>query len=79
MTKYFVTALLLFATPGLADVRLPKILGSQMVLQRDSEVKIWGWADAGEEIQITCDWLNAKASVNADADGSGIGHLPERS
>jgi len=40
-----------------------------MVLQRDSEVKIWGWADAGEEIRVTCDWLDTQASVTADADG----------
>jgi sialate O-acetylesterase len=54
----------------MADVRLPKILGSNMVLQRDSEVKIWGWADAGEEIRVTGDWLDTKVRVNADADGN---------
>jgi sialate O-acetylesterase len=70
MTKYLVTALVLCATPCMADVRLPKILGSKMVLQRDSEVPIWGWADAGEEIRVTCDWLDAKASVKTDADGN---------
>ena len=70
MTKYLVTALVLYAGPCLADVRLPKILGSNMVLQRDSEVKIWGWADAGEEVRVTCDWLDREARVNADADGN---------
>ena len=70
MTKYLVTALVLCAGPCLADVRLPKILGSNMVLERDSEVKIWGWADAGEEVRVTCDWLDGEASVNADADGN---------
>jgi len=28
-----------------ADVKLPKIISSNMVLQRDTEIKIWGWAD----------------------------------
>jgi sialate O-acetylesterase len=70
MTKHLVTALILCATPCMADVRLPKLLGSKMVLQRESEVPIWGWADAGEEIRVTCDWLDTSASVKADADGN---------
>jgi len=41
-----------------------------MVLRRDSDVKIWGWADAGEEVRVTCDWLDTEASVTADADGN---------
>lgn len=40
-----------------------------MVLQRNSEVKIWGWADAGEAVNVTGDWLNTTASVKADAKG----------
>ncbi len=36
-----------------AKVRLPKLFTNNMVLQRDMPVKIWGWADAGEEITIT--------------------------
>jgi len=45
-----------WASPGVADVRLPRILGSHMVLQRDSTVTIWGWAEPGERIQLACDW-----------------------
>ncbi len=70
MTKYLVTVFVFCTAPCLADVRLPKILGSDMVLQRNSEVKIWGWADAGEEIRVTCDWLDAQEKVSADADGN---------
>ena len=47
MMKYLVTVFFVCATPCLADVRLPKILGSNMVLQRNSDVLIWGWAVAG--------------------------------
>ncbi|MFV1969182.1 MAG: hypothetical protein ACC628_27490, partial [Pirellulaceae bacterium] len=70
MTKYCVTVFVLLAAPCLADVRLPKILSSNMVLQRDSEVKIWGWANADEEIRVTCDWADTKESVKADAGGN---------
>jgi len=69
MIKYLVTALVFFTSPCLADVRLPKILGSNMVLQRNSDIKIWGWADAGEEVLVTCDWLDAQTSVTADTEG----------
>jgi sialate O-acetylesterase len=69
MTKYFVTAVLLCVTPGYADVRLPKILDSQMVLQRNSEVKLWGWADAGEKIEVRCNWLDERANTTADTEG----------
>lgn len=40
-----------------------------MVLQQNSDVKIWGWADADEVVNVTGDWLNTKASSTADADG----------
>lgn len=36
-----------------AEVRLPKILGDHMVLQRQKEVRIWGWAKSGEAVRIT--------------------------
>ncbi len=35
-----------------AEVRLPAILSDHMVLQQDAEVAIWGWGDAGEEIEV---------------------------
>lgn len=35
-----------------ADVTLPKVIDSQMVLQRDREVPIWGWADPAEEVTV---------------------------
>jgi sialate O-acetylesterase len=41
-----------------------------MVLQRNSDVKIWGWADAGETVTVTGDWLKSAASVKADTNGN---------
>lgn len=37
----------------LADVRLPKAFTDNAVLQRDTVVKLWGWADAGEKVKAT--------------------------
>ncbi len=38
--------------PAVADVRLPRLLSDGMVLQRDTNANIWGWADAGERIRL---------------------------
>jgi sialate O-acetylesterase len=38
--------------PAAADVKLPTVLGSHMVLQRDKPIPIWGWADPGEEVTV---------------------------
>ncbi len=35
-----------------ANVRLPRLVSDGMILQREMPVKIWGWADAGEKINL---------------------------
>jgi sialate O-acetylesterase len=34
------------------QVRLPKLVSDGMILQRNTKVKIWGWASAGEKLNI---------------------------
>lgn len=53
-----------------AKVRLPHILSSHMVLQQQSEVNFWGWANPGEKITITPSWDTTVYSAQA---GSGAG------
>ncbi|GAB3957042.1 sialate O-acetylesterase [Spirosoma harenae] len=48
---FFLTVLAVNAV--LADVRLPNVFGSHMVLQRRKPLPIWGWAEAGEKITIS--------------------------
>ena len=38
-----------------ADVKLPSIFGSHMVLQRDQKDRVWGWAEPGEEVTVEVD------------------------
>ncbi|WP_234736741.1 sialate O-acetylesterase [Tellurirhabdus bombi] len=45
-------ALVLLSVQAWADVRLPKIFGSHMVLQRRKPVPVWGWADPGEKVTV---------------------------
>lgn len=35
-----------------ADVRLPRIFGSHMVLQQDKPLSVWGWSQPGETITV---------------------------
>lgn len=61
-------------TPARADVTLPKILDSHMVLQREMPINIWGWADPGEEVTVQLD--EAKATAKADDKGNWKVQLP---
>ncbi len=36
-----------------AETKLPSILGSHMVLQRDAACPIWGWDDAGTKVTVS--------------------------
>jgi len=48
-------ALFLITGSIFADIRLPKLISHGMVLQRDTNIKIWGWAEPLEKILITID------------------------
>jgi sialate O-acetylesterase len=50
-----------------AAVRLPKLIGDGMVLQRDTKLKIRGWADPQESVRLTFN----KKSYTAKADDKG--------
>jgi sialate O-acetylesterase len=47
------------ASQAQADVKLPKVIASHMVLQRDRALPIWGWADPGEEVTVKLDSATA--------------------
>ena len=47
---------LIFSNTASANVTLPNIFSDNMVLQRNSEVTIWGFANPQEEVVITPSW-----------------------
>jgi sialate O-acetylesterase len=51
-----------------AEVKLPSVIGSHMVLQRDRPLTIWGWADPGEQVTVKLD--AQKVSAKADDTGA---------
>ncbi|MEK6248997.1 MAG: sialate O-acetylesterase, partial [Planctomycetales bacterium] len=62
--SFAIVLILAMSHAGLADVRLPKVIGSQMVLQREKPLKIWGWADKGEKVTVECAGGKEAATAN---------------
>lgn len=61
---------LLLGLPAVAtaDVTLPAVFSDHMVLQRDVELPVWGWADAGEEVTVRLG--DAQKTATADDKGN---------
>ncbi len=74
--KIFVKILLVVASLNLfnsqvvyADIKLPPVISSNMVLQRNTSVVLWGWADAKESITFKFPWLNDEIKTKTNKDG----------
>ncbi len=70
--QIFVVALALVASLSMvrAEVGLADIFGSNMVLQRESNVRIWGRSDtAKSNIKVTTSWNKKAYSTVADSEG----------
>ena len=52
-----------------ADVRMPALFSDHMVIQRDTEAPVWGWAEPGEKITVTGSWNNEVVTTTATEDG----------
>ena len=51
-----------------AKIRLPEIIGNDMVLQQNAEVRLWGWAEPYAAVKVETSW-GAGAAVKSDAEG----------
>ena len=81
----FFTVYLLFFQQAVvhSEITLPRVIGSNMVLQRDMQVPIWGWASPGEEVTVTLSTdaegvepISATTTAVTDADGNWQTKLP---
>src|SRR5215471_8058501 len=52
--------------PIFSQVRLPRLIRDSMVLQRDSKIRIWGWASPGEKLQIKFEGKTFKTTTNSN-------------
>jgi sialate O-acetylesterase len=65
--QFVVLAVLIGAATAAADVKLPALIGDNMVLQQGRQVAIWGTADAGE--QVTVSLGEQKGTATTDSNG----------
>ncbi len=57
------------AAPAVADIKLPAVIGDNMVLQRNMDAPLWGWAAPDEDISVAPDWLDVPVATKAEPDG----------
>lgn len=70
MKKLLFTAALAFVMAGAqAKVKLPHVLGDNMILQQNSDARLWGEAKPGARVKVTVSWSNAKYEAKADEMG----------
>ena len=72
--KKFIVAFLTFfllicTTATFAKIKLPSIISSNMVLQRNTSVKIWGWATPGEKITVRTSWFLETLKITTSENG----------
>lgn len=59
-------ALLFASTFAQAEVELSQLFADHMVIQRDTQASVWGWADPGERVAVSSSWgERAEAIANA--------------
>ena len=63
----FLNVFILFAFLGWGQIRLPRLISDGAILQRDTELKIWGWASRNEAIELHFN----KETYRTVADGQG--------
>lgn len=64
-----ITVICLLTTSAVANVMLPACFTDNMVLQRNSIVKIWGWAITNEEIKLTASWTDETFTTKTNSNG----------
>src|ERR1035437_907885 len=74
-TKISIFLFLALGFSASAQISMPKVFSSHMVLQRDMDIPIWGNAPAGTE--ITAQFGKTESKGITDANGKWMLHLPK--
>ena len=77
MKRYLTTLLALASlTVGTqAKVRLPHLLGDNMVIQQQTEARLWGWAKPKSTVRVTASWTDDAVTAKAGKDGRWLAKL----
>src|SRR5690606_37408293 len=78
MKRLIFFTLLLFITslPLAALIKLPRLISDGAILQRNTELKLWGWASPGETVELV--FKQQKYTTQADNSGNWAIMLPQQ-
>jgi sialate O-acetylesterase len=65
----------LVSTISYADIRLPAIIGDNMVLQAGDRAALWGWADPNEQVDVSVSWHQRAWTVQANDAGKWMSRI----
>src|SRR5690349_11082356 len=75
LSRIFFGVFFLLCSNSFCQVRLPRLISDGMILQRDTEARIWGWASVGENVSVV---FNKKTyDTKAGSDGKWMVRLPK--
>jgi sialate O-acetylesterase len=60
---------LLFTLTCQGKVRLPHVIGDNMVLQQNSQARLWGWDKPGKKITVSVSWSSDTYTTKTGKDG----------
>ena len=57
-----------------SQIKLPRLISDGMILQRDTKIKLWGWATPNEKVSLT--FLQRQYGATANKEGKWVIELP---
>lgn len=66
--SFFTAFSILWLKHAKADIKLPHIFSSNMVLQHDMDIPLWGWAHPGELIKVTFNGMDLKTRTSEEGE-----------
>jgi sialate O-acetylesterase len=67
--------LIFILNDAFATIKLPYFFADNMVLQQQTNAKIWGWANANSTIKIVTSWDKKKYKIKSDTNGKWLATL----
>jgi len=62
-------AMAVLATSSQAKVRLPHLIGDNMIIQQQADVRLWGWDQPGTTVKVSTSWSTDVATAKTGKDG----------
>ena len=66
---FFLAAAAFLAVCVQAKVRLPHLIGDNMVLQQNTEARLWGWDKPGKTVNVSVSWSSKTYVAKTGSDG----------